>query len=180
MRTLSFAEEAVRPLAGERAAPASRLARLYDEHAKAAYRLLLAILHSPADAQDALGEVFLKLARRDLDRLRNPRAYLLKAARHQAIALLRRRQRERRVSSAADCFFDTTALDPTEALLAAQAEEALRELPPGQREVVVLRVYEDLTFPEIARLTRCRRNTVASRYRYAMDKLRKKLKEDSP
>jgi len=153
------------------------LGELYDEHAEAVYRLLLVILSSAADAQDALGEVFLEVARQDLGRIRNPRAYLLTSARHRAISMLRHRRRELPTDPAHECFFDTTSLGADQALLAQRIEAALRELPPEQREVVVLKVYEGLTFAEIAKITRTRPNTVASRYRYAVEKLRRWLQE---
>jgi RNA polymerase sigma-70 factor (ECF subfamily) len=51
-------------------------------------------------------------------------------------------------------------------------EAALRELPAEQREVVHLKAFEGLTFQEISELTAESINTVASRWRYAMEKLR--------
>jgi RNA polymerase sigma-70 factor (ECF subfamily) len=54
-------------------------------------------------------------------------------------------------------------------------EEALRALPADQREVVHLKTFEGLTFQEIAELTDESINTIASRYRYAIEKLRASL-----
>ena len=54
-------------------------------------------------------------------------------------------------------------------------ETALAALPPEQREIVHLKVYEDQTFEQIANLLAIPPNTAASRYRYAMDKLRDRL-----
>jgi RNA polymerase sigma-70 factor, ECF subfamily len=59
--------------------------------------------------------------------------------------------------------------------LGAALDEALRTLPSEQREVVHLKVFEGMTFQEIANLAGESINTVASRYRYAMDKLRVQL-----
>jgi len=55
-------------------------------------------------------------------------------------------------------------------------EAALRQLPVEQREVVVLRVWGQLTFQEIAVAQEVPSNTVASRYRYGLAKLRDILK----
>ena len=49
---------------------------------------------------------------------------------------------------------------------------ALDALPPEQREVVVLRLEQELTLEEIGEITGVGRETVKSRLRYAMDKLR--------
>jgi len=153
------------------------LGELYDEHAFPVYRLLLAMLGSPDDAQDAFGEVFLRAARQNLRRVRNPRAYLLASARNQAISILRKRRREVVVDPSDMRFFDPADLQPQQAALARRVEAALRELPPEQREVLILKVYEGLTFAEIAAITRTRANTAASRYRYAVEKLRRSLQE---
>lgn len=58
---------------------------------------------------------------------------------------------------------------------AGKIEEALSEIEPDQREVVVMKIWGDLTFKAIAANLGVSENTVASRYRYALDKLRKKL-----
>jgi RNA polymerase sigma-70 factor (ECF subfamily) len=51
----------------------------------------------------------------------------------------------------------------------------LRSLPPEQLEVVILKHWEDLTFAEIAESLNLSQNTVASRYRYAIEKLQRSL-----
>jgi RNA polymerase sigma-70 factor (ECF subfamily) len=171
------AEDAVALERPDAKAATDDLSRLYDEHAAAVYRLLIAMLGSPEDAQDALSEAFLKISRIGLRRIRNPRAYLLAAARHQAVSMLRRRRRETSVDASDVGFFDASGLDPQQIILASRIEAALRELPPEQREVIVLKVYEGLTLAEIAAITRTRANTVASRYRYAIEHLRRALEE---
>ncbi len=53
---------------------------------------------------------------------------------------------------------------------------ALEELPPEQREAVLLRLDRELPLEEIAQITGVGRETVKSRLRYAMDKLRERLR----
>lgn len=53
--------------------------------------------------------------------------------------------------------------------------QALAELPPEQREVVLLRLQGELSMEEIGELTGVSRETVKSRLRYALDKLRTRL-----
>ncbi|NIM04780.1 MAG: sigma-70 family RNA polymerase sigma factor [Armatimonadetes bacterium] len=178
MEALSYAEKSLKADTPKAAGEGAVLAHLYDQHAAAVYRLLVAMLSSAADAQDALSEVFLAVARRNPGRIQHPRAYLLASARHKAISFLRRRKREMPADPADGRFFDTANLGSDQTLLAHRIETALRELPPEQREVVVLKTYEDLTFAEIAKISRTRPNTVASRYRYAVEKLRRRLQEE--
>lgn len=54
-------------------------------------------------------------------------------------------------------------------------QRALDELPDEQREVVLLRLERDLTLDEIGEITGAGRETVKSRLRYAMEKLRARL-----
>ena len=54
--------------------------------------------------------------------------------------------------------------------------EALGELPPDQRAVVHLKLWEKLTFEAISQALDIPINTAASRYRYGLDKLRDRLR----
>ncbi len=54
---------------------------------------------------------------------------------------------------------------------------AMDELPPEQREVLLLRLEQELTLEEIGEITGVGRETVKSRLRYAMDRLRTRLSE---
>jgi RNA polymerase sigma-70 factor (ECF subfamily) len=54
-------------------------------------------------------------------------------------------------------------------------QQALAELPDDQREVLHLRLEQELTLEEIGHITGVGRETVKSRLRYAMDKLRARL-----
>jgi len=56
-------------------------------------------------------------------------------------------------------------------------QEALGELPDEQREAVIMRIWSGMTLQEIATATAVPLNTAASRYRYALEKLRTRLAE---
>ena len=58
-----------------------------------------------------------------------------------------------------------------------QLQLALDDLPEEQREVLLLRLEQELTLEEIGDITGVGRETVKSRLRYAMDKLRARLSE---
>ena len=55
-------------------------------------------------------------------------------------------------------------------------EAAIERLPQAQREVVVLKIWGDLTFAQIAQSLDESINTIASRYRYALEALRRQIK----
>ena len=60
--------------------------------------------------------------------------------------------------------------------LASLVRVAVADLPAEQGEVLVLKLWEGLTFAEIAEVVEAPPNTVASRYRYALDKLAPRLR----
>ncbi len=152
------------------------LAAVYDAHAESLYRYLLALVSSEHDAEDALQEVFVALARRPVGSIREMRAYLLKAARHQAFQVLRRRRRHERETVMADVpLTNVDACLPEERAMALDLDRALRALPSEQREVVVLHITEDLTFREIGAVCGIPPNTASSRYRLAVARLRSLL-----
>ncbi len=157
------------------------LHQLYDEHAASIFGFALNLTRNEADARDVLQELFFKLASRpeQLAAVRQPRAWLLRLAHNLAIDALRRRAGhdhavERAAAEPARVFAD--ASDPDEASFRNALAGALAELPAEQRAVVHLKLWEDLTFAEIATTLDIPPNTAASRYRYGIDKLQTQLR----
>ena len=161
--------------------PPADLARLYEDHAQALFAFLLNLTRHEADARDVLQELFVKLARQPetLAPIRDERAFLLRFAHNAAIDLMRRRGT--RAKNYEQLAADTAAVfaparDPDEQAFRQALTEALGELPPDQRAVVHLKLWEGLTFEAIASLLDLPLNTAASRYRYGLDKLRNRLR----
>jgi RNA polymerase sigma-70 factor (ECF subfamily) len=157
------------------------LQRLYDEHAQALFGFLLNFTRNEDDTRDLLQEVFTRLARQPdlIRRARDPRAFLIRLAHNAAIDRLRRRgARDRaadRLAGEPEPVFAPSS-DPDEQAFRRALDAALRELPPEQREVVHLKLWEGLTFEQIAEALDLSPNTAASRYRYGVDKLRERLR----
>ena len=160
--------------------PGLDIERLYDEHAQALYAFLLNLTRDEADTRDLLQEVFVKLARNQklLAGVREQRAFLIRLVHNAAIDLMRRRgTRERtRDNFAAWSSPFAPADDPDEETFRNQLAAALAELPPDQRAVAHLKLWEGMTFERIAEALELSPNTAASRYRYAIDKLRDRLR----
>jgi RNA polymerase sigma-70 factor (ECF subfamily) len=156
------------------------LERLYDEHAGALFAFLLNLTRDEADTRDVLQEVFIRLARdpAPLRVVRNERAYLLRLAHNAAVDLMRRRATRDRTrdqfAGEVNPFAPTD--DPDEQVFRQELAVALGELPEEQRAVVHLKLWEGLTFEEIATALDISRNTAASRYRYGLNKLRGRLR----
>jgi RNA polymerase sigma-70 factor (ECF subfamily) len=128
-----------------------------------------------ADAEDIVQEAFVRFWRRRHS-IEN-RTLLYSAVRSAALDRLRseRRRARREAAVALDGaervapFF--AAGDEGQQLLAA----AVERLPNEQREVVIMKIWNELTFAEIANILEISQNTAASRYRYALGALRKAL-----
>lgn len=149
------------------------LTRLHTEHAVSVYRFAWSVTKDEALAQEVVQELFLKLARdiRSIETARSERAVLFTLTRNLALDALRSRVREEKAHAAlaeeTPHWFLPDSNSNTEELTA-----ALAALPEEQRSVVHLHVWEDLSFREIAELLGLPLQTIASRYRYALDKLR--------
>jgi len=159
----------------------SELERLYDGHAQPLFAFLLNLTRNEADTRDLLQDIFIKLAREPalLAGVRDERAFLIRLAHNAAIDLMRRRGT--REWSKENIAADTVSLfaparDPDAETFRADLSRALAELPPEQRAVVHLKLWEGLTFEDIAGVLDIPLNTAASRYRYGLDKLRERLR----
>ncbi len=158
------------------------LEEIYDRFGEKMYRYLALRLGSTEDAEDVLQQTFCRLARYSVRWafVRNPQAFVFTAARNEANRFLRHRRNRRAESlpeiareGALPSFVATSDPDASTALLA----RSLGRLPDEQKEVVILKVYQDLSFREIADVCGVSVNTAASRYRYGIEKLRAALEE---
>jgi RNA polymerase sigma-70 factor (ECF subfamily) len=155
--------------------------RLYDEHAQPLFAFLLNFTRDEADTRDLLQEIFVKLAREPklLSGVRDKRAFLIRLAHNAAIDLIRRRDardrtKENFAAETTSPFAD--AANPDKKFFRDELAAALAELPEEQRAVLHLKLWEELTFGEIAAVLDISPNTAASRYRYGIDKLRDRLR----
>jgi RNA polymerase sigma-70 factor (ECF subfamily) len=155
-------------------AAADRIGRAYDRFAGPLYRYALMILADPAGAADAVHQVFTALLGNPAAAIDDEERYLRRSVRNACYSALRQRQRGPQVADAAPLLEAIAAhRDCPDERIA--IEQAMRDLPAEQREVIHLKVFEGWTFQEIADFGGESINTVASRYRYAMDKMRERL-----
>ncbi len=147
---------------------------MWDRYAGDLFAYLLVVLCSRHDAEDMLQKVFVKIAqkRNRLAKARYLDAYVFRIARNEASSFISRRKRERKVESINESWLIVPEGHQKLNELSEQLEAALARLPQQQREVIVMKIYRQKTFLEIARLLGLSQNTVASRYRYGMEKMR--------
>lgn len=131
-------------------------------------------------AQDVIQELYLKLHKQGLSRVKNARCYLYRALSNSCTQLLRERRRIEYVdvTSLRDLQTDDIApsdFEEEQALIA----RLLATLPDEQSEVIRLHLHGECTFTEIAEILDIPLPTVKSRYRYGIEHLRKELQKQN-
>ncbi|MBA2339674.1 MAG: sigma-70 family RNA polymerase sigma factor [Pyrinomonadaceae bacterium] len=161
------------------------LAQIYDRYAPTLFGMMLRILHSRAEAEDVLQEVFLQVwqhaSQFDEERGR-PFTWLATIAHSRAIDRLRSLDSRQRAATRAavehaeeqgDAVDDVFRMERTEVV-----RRALNEIPEGQKQVLLLAYFEGLTQSEIAERTKEPLGTVKTRMRSGLIKLRELMREN--
>lgn len=142
---------------------------LYRQYGASLLLFASAISGDRSRAQDAVHQVFLMaIENESVSQAINKKAYLFACVRNAALNDAKVQDRSMPLD------VDSAWFSPPDRDYAAEQNlrRALGELPDDQREVIVLHVWGELTFSEIADLLGVSSNTAASRYRYALAKLR--------
>jgi len=158
------------------------LSELYRRFARLAYGLAFRILRDDALAQDAVQEAFLgvwRSAGRFTAERAKPSTWLLTLVHRRAVDLVRREERRRTEPLQPDSeAADSEAPDEAELLNERQTiREALRKLPPEQREAIELAYYGGYTQSELAERLGQPLGTIKSRMFTGLGRLREALEE---
>jgi len=160
---------------------------LFRQHAEGLRRLLRGVLRDPELAEEALQQTFLRLIQSGGEIGEDGRrAWMQRVALREAFAL---RRGQAGLDDAVERGVRLAGLGRQEAAASAQDEASRREaqrragellgqLPPEQREVLHMRLGEDLSFREIAERLGVPRGTALTRMRLALEKLRRLRDED--
>jgi RNA polymerase sigma-70 factor (ECF subfamily) len=155
---------------------------LVRRHQKGIWRLVRRYVKSDADAADVTQLAFVR-AFRGLGAFRGTatvRSWLYRIAINCSLSWLRDHRREQPTVLAEDALIDA---NPAPAQLAADDDHArlrraIAQLPPKQKLVLELRVFDDLSFKEVAELADCSENTAKVNFHYAVKRLRDILGAD--
>jgi RNA polymerase sigma-70 factor, ECF subfamily len=155
---------------------------LVRRHQKGMWRLIRRYVKRDADAADVTQLAFVR-AFRGLAAFRGTatvRSWLYRIAINCALSWLRDNRREQPSEIPEDALIDT---NPAPARLTADDQrarlrKAIEHLPPKQKLVLELRVFDDLSFKEVADLAECSENTAKVNFHYAVKRLRDILGAD--
>jgi RNA polymerase sigma-70 factor (ECF subfamily) len=164
----------------------SALEVIYERYGRPCYALARRILNDAQHAEDVVQQVFLALWQgTGYDPARGAvSTWLLSVTHHKAVDSVRRESTRRRRLSEDQVMLEIASVGPgpdDEAWATLRAErtrDALRTLPPEQREVLLIAYYGGYTQREIAEMTGVPLGTVKSRTLAALRKLREELGPD--
>lgn len=159
-----------------RAGDARAFDQLVRRHQKGMWRVVLRYVRRDADAQDVVQQAFVR-AYKGLHSFRGSasvRSWLYRIAINCALSWLRDHRREEPTEIADDALVAAHAApgkiaDDQEA---ARLRGAIAQLPPKQKLVLELRIFDDLSFKEVAELADCSENTAKVNFHYAVKRLR--------
>ena len=153
------------------------LTQIFNDLGATIFGYLKTMLGDTAAAEDVLQNVFVRLMAVTPSEIHNLRSFVFTLAHNEAVREAERRQRDNEAVTRSDKIFTVADRQTLSAVEVASLEEALVSLPAEQRQVVYLKIYGDLSFDEIAQTLAIPNNTAASRYRYALQKMRDFLGE---
>ncbi len=158
-------------------------------HRQKIYTSIYLFVKDQALAEDIFQEVFIKI----IDTLRRGKynhegkfvQWAMRISYNMCVDYFRRNKRRPKISPTEtfDIFdvLQSNDANAEQTIIRSQTHDKIRnlvdQLPPEQREVVILRHYADMSFKEIAQLTRVSINTALGRMRYALINIRKMIEE---
>lgn len=153
------------------------LEKIYNDYNQQLFTYTLSITHSPQMAEDAMQDAFCRLL--SLKSIpESLKLYTFRSVRNAAIDLIRKKSQTVDVNEI-DLF--ATSLNPRESVeqeeFSHHAASALGQIAENERETIVLHLYSDLSFREIAELQDISINTIMSWYRRGIEKLRELLEK---
>jgi RNA polymerase sigma-70 factor (ECF subfamily) len=162
-----------RPIPMTSMPPPSGFAELYERHHEAVFRAALRVTGNPADAEDVLQTVFLRVLARggDVGDVSLPAAYFRRAAVNAAVDVLRRR--DLHAESAYDDLGSHAAVQPS-LLLKERLRRALITLDSEDASLFLLRHVEGLSNEELAVMFELEKNNVAVR----LHRIRRRLQAE--
>jgi RNA polymerase sigma-70 factor, ECF subfamily len=157
------------------------MAWLYEKYAEFIYSVSLRILRDPAEAEDVLQEVFLRIWRSP-DQLKIGKSllpWIAVVSRNSSIDIIRRRRPSESIEGVTLASPYNTALEAEQRLMCKKARALIDELPLEQRTVLEMAYFSGMSHSEIAEKTGCPLGTIKTRIRDALKNLRKDLRPRS-
>ena len=150
---------------------------IYNLMGQQIYGYILSIVCSEHEAEDLMHDLFMKIVvkRHRIIKADNFKAYIFRMARNLAMEKMRHNKKEKAFLKNADYLIINEQEEEISDKNKQELHLALLELPIEQKEVITMKIFQEMTFEKISESLGLSINTLASRYRYGMKKLRKIL-----
>jgi RNA polymerase sigma-70 factor (ECF subfamily) len=172
MSTLNVSDVTTEPYVQE-------LEDLFRTHYRMTYRTAYGVTGSAEDAEDVVQTIFLRLVRREFppDLMRNPGAYLYRAAVNRSLNIIRGRKRRNLTDLplVSEVEAPVTEADSAEEIHR-RLFEAVAELTPESAHILILRYVHDYSDAQIAKLLGTSRGTIAVSLFRSRSRLRKLMR----
>lgn len=154
----------------------SQIESFYRNNNQALFTYALSLTRNSTSAEDAVHTALAGILRRGQTPA-DMRPYIFKCVRNAAMDSWRKERKR------TDSIFELRTLksndveDKNNKVDIEQLNSYLEKLSDNERETIILKIYDELTFEEISEVTGASKNTTASWYRRGIEKLRKMMKE---
>jgi len=152
-----------------------QLEQLFKTNSHRLYLVAMAVTRHQDMAEDAVHEALMAMAESKAAP-DNPEAYMYQVVRNKALRAIK--DRKRYVRAQPETFLTSTSDSHADRFFAVQVSQKLNSLTAEQRETIILHIYGELTFREIAEICGSSPNTVASWYRRGIAALQKGVSRD--
>jgi len=155
------------------------LETIYDQMGERLYRYILSILCSEVNADEVMQNLFVVLAKKRsrVAKSDNLTGYIFAMARNQAMSFVRSEARNKKILKGYKniIVLKEPVADRPDKVDLANVNRILLSLPRKQREVIVMKLFQEMTFKVISKTLNISPNTAASRYRNGLKKMRNKV-----
>ncbi len=142
------------------------------------YGYICSLLRNRADADDVFQETFTTLLQRGekISKIKYPKTYIYHIARNKSFDLMKKYKKQ-------PVSIESLLVQPAEEVFpdwidAEMLNAALNKISEKEREIILLKVYDQMTFREIAKITHSLLPTVAARYLRGIKKLKKLMEKN--
>lgn len=163
----------------------TELEQLYRKHRQSLFSVALIVTGCSSMAEDAVHEAFVRLCQKPELPEGSLVSYVFTAVRNAAIDCRRRQQHQRSITESIFASAGSDSHSSNSSTTANQNDEmeslknAIDQLDELSRQIVVMKIFSELTFEEIAGVLEMPSATAATRYRRAIMKLEEELRRSS-
>ena len=148
---------------------------VFESRQRQLYIAALSVTRERSSAEDAVQDALIAIAALQT-RPTDLEAYFFRTVRNKALHSVKQNNRFDRSMDPTE-FLDVKDCSEDQKILAAQVAEYLVKLEENTRQVIIMKLFADLTFAEIAEIMASSPNTVASWYRRGISRLKEQLNE---